>query len=67
MKRSISILFGAIIFLTAAGAAFARGDDGHQAVGKIASLPSIRARPGKSPGFLSPGKLSQASPPGPIP
>ncbi|MEP6742282.1 MAG: S1/P1 nuclease [bacterium] len=38
MKRSLSVLLGAIIFLAAASAAFAWGDDGHQAVGKIASL-----------------------------
>jgi hypothetical protein len=38
MKRLISFLLGTIMFVGAASAAFAWGDDGHQAVGKIASL-----------------------------
>ena len=38
MKRSISFLLGAIIFLAAASAVLAWGDDGHQTVGKVASL-----------------------------
>ncbi len=38
MKRSASFLLGIIIFVAAASAAFAWGDDGHQTVGKIASL-----------------------------
>ena len=38
MKRSASFLLGLIIFAVAATAAFAWGDDGHQTVGKIASL-----------------------------
>jgi hypothetical protein len=38
MKRSVSFLLGMIIFAVAATAAFAWGDDGHQTVGKIASL-----------------------------
>lgn len=38
MKRSVSFLLGLIIFAVAATAAFAWGDDGHQTVGKIASL-----------------------------
>jgi len=38
MKRSLSILLSAIIFFAPAGSAFAWGDDGHQTVGKIASL-----------------------------
>lgn len=38
MKKSISLLLSAIIFLVPAGSVFAWGDDGHQTVGKIASL-----------------------------
>ena len=38
MKRLASLLLGLIVFTTAAGATFAWGNDGHQAVGKIASL-----------------------------
>lgn len=38
MKRLISILLTAIILVAPAGTAFAWGDDGHQTVGKIASL-----------------------------
>lgn len=38
MKRFISILLTAITFIAPAGSAFAWGDDGHQTVGKIASL-----------------------------
>lgn len=38
MKRSVSILLSAIVFLGPAGSAFAWGGDGHQTVGKIASL-----------------------------
>ncbi|HEX9629829.1 MAG TPA: S1/P1 nuclease, partial [Pyrinomonadaceae bacterium] len=38
MKRSVSFLLSTIIFVAAASAAFAWGDDGHQTVGKIASL-----------------------------
>lgn len=38
MKRSVSFLLGIVMFVATASAAFAWGDDGHQAVGKIASL-----------------------------
>jgi hypothetical protein len=38
MKRSVSFLLGIIMVGAAASAAFAWGDDGHQTVGKIASL-----------------------------
>lgn len=38
MKRIVSVVLSAIIFLAPAGSAFAWGDDGHQTVGKIASL-----------------------------
>ena len=38
MKRCVSFLLGTIIFVAAASVAFAWGDDGHQTVGKIASL-----------------------------
>jgi hypothetical protein len=56
MKRSISILFGAIIFLAAAGLAFAWGDDGHQAVGKIASLRINTRTARKIAQILKPGE-----------
>ena len=38
MKRTVSLLLSAIIFLAPAVSALAWGDDGHQTVGKIASL-----------------------------
>ena len=38
MKRIVCLLLGAIIFLAPTGSALAWGDDGHQTVGKIASL-----------------------------
>jgi hypothetical protein len=38
MKRLISLLLSAIIFLAPAASVLAWGDDGHQTVGKIASL-----------------------------
>lgn len=38
MKRSISVVLSAFVFLAPVGSAFAWGDDGHQTVGKIASL-----------------------------
>ncbi|MGH9929866.1 MAG: S1/P1 nuclease [Pyrinomonadaceae bacterium] len=38
MKRTISVLLSAIIFLAPRVSALAWGDDGHQTVGKIASL-----------------------------
>ena len=38
MKRTVSFLLSAIIFLAPAVSALAWGDDGHQTVGKIASL-----------------------------
>lgn len=56
MKKSISFLLGAIIFLTAAGAAFAWGDDGHQAVGKIASLRIKTRTARKIAQILKPGE-----------
>ena len=43
MKRILSILLGAVLFLAPVTSAFAWGDDGHQTVGKIASL---RIKPG---------------------
>ncbi len=42
MKRPISLLLGAIILVAPVSSAFAWGSDGHQTVGKIASL---RVRP----------------------
>ena len=38
MKRTLSLLLTAVIFLTPTVSALAWGDDGHQTVGKIASL-----------------------------
>jgi hypothetical protein len=38
MKRTVSLLLTGIILLAPAGSAFAWGDNGHQTVGKIASL-----------------------------
>ena len=38
MRRPISLLLGAIVFITPVSSAFAWGGDGHQTVGKIASL-----------------------------
>ncbi len=38
MKRPVSLLLSALIFLAPAVSALAWGDDGHQTVGKIASL-----------------------------
>ena len=38
MKRLSSVLLSAIILIAPAGSAFGWGDDGHQTVGKIASL-----------------------------
>ena len=38
MKRTVCLLLSALIFLAAAVSALAWGDDGHQTVGKIASL-----------------------------
>ncbi|MEO7970358.1 MAG: S1/P1 nuclease [bacterium] len=56
MKRSASFLLGMIIFVAAANAAFAWGDDGHQTVGKIASL-RIRPRTAqKIAEILKPGE-----------
>lgn len=56
MKRSISVLLGAIIFLAPAGSAFAWGDDGHQTVGKIASLRIKRRTAQKIAQLLKPGE-----------
>jgi hypothetical protein len=38
MKRTVSLLLSGIILLAPSGSAFAWGDNGHQTVGKIASL-----------------------------
>ena len=56
MKRSISVLLSAIIFLGPAGSAFAWGDDGHQTVGKIASLRIKRRTAQKIAQLLKPGE-----------
>ena len=56
MKRAISVLLSAIIFLGPAGSAFAWGEDGHQAVGKIASLRIKRLTAQKIARILKPGE-----------
>ncbi len=56
MKRSISILLGAIIFLGPAASAFAWGGDGHQTVGKIASLRIKHRTAEKIAQILKPGE-----------
>ena len=56
MKRSISVLLSAIIFLAPASPAFAWGDDGHQTVGKIASLRIKRRTAQKIAQILKPGE-----------
>ena len=38
MKRTVCLLVGVLLFLAPAVSALAWGDDGHQTVGKIASL-----------------------------
>ena len=46
MKRFVSLLLIAFILFAPASSAFAWGDDGHQTVGKIASL-RIKKKPRK--------------------
>ena len=56
MKRSISLLLSVVIFLAPAVSALAWGDDGHQTVGKIASL-RIKSRTAqKIAQILKPGE-----------
>jgi hypothetical protein len=56
MKRSISVVLSVFIFLAPAGSAFAWGDDGHQTVGKIASLRIKRRTAQKIAAILKPGE-----------
>jgi hypothetical protein len=56
MKRAISVVLSAAIFLAPAGSAFAWGDDGHQTVGKIASLRIKRRTAQKLAQILKPGE-----------
>jgi hypothetical protein len=56
MKRAISVVLGAVMFLASAGSAFAWGDDGHQTVGKIASLRIKRHTAQRIAQILKPGE-----------
>ena len=56
MKKSVSLLLIAIIFLAPAGSAFAWGDDGHQTVGKIASLRIKKKTSERIAQILKPGE-----------
>ena len=56
MKRSISVLLSAVIFLGPIASAFAWGDDGHQTVGKIASLRIKQRTAQKIAQILKPGE-----------
>jgi hypothetical protein len=56
VKRSIAVLLSVTIFLAPAGAAFAWGDEGHQTVGKIASLRIKRRTAQKIAQILKPGE-----------
>jgi hypothetical protein len=56
MKRTLSLLLSGIIFLAPAVSAFAWGDNGHQTVGKIASLRIKRTTAEKVAQILGPGE-----------
>lgn len=56
MKRPVSLLLIAIVFFAPAGSAFAWGDDGHQTVGKIASLRIKRRTAQRIAQILQPGE-----------
>jgi hypothetical protein len=56
MKRPTSVALAAIMFFGAAGSAFAWGEDGHQAVGKIASLRIKQRTAQKISHILKPGE-----------
>jgi hypothetical protein len=56
MKKSISLLLSAIILLAPARSALAWGDDGHQTVGKIASLRIKQRTAQKIAQILKPGE-----------
>lgn len=56
MKRPISLLLGAIILIAPVSSAFAWGGDGHQTVGRIASLRIKPRTAQKIAGILKPGE-----------
>src|SRR6185503_11900500 len=56
MKRLVSVLLSAIMLLAAATPALAWGDDGHQTVGKIASLRIRQRTARKIAQILKPGE-----------
>src|SRR5687767_6341280 len=56
MKRIVSLVLGAITFIAPLGSALAWGDDGHQTVGKIASLRIKRRTAQKLAQILKPGE-----------
>ncbi len=56
MKRPISVFLCAIILFAPAGSAYAWGDDGHQTVGKIASLRIKQRTTQKIAQILKPGE-----------
>ncbi len=56
MKRSVSLLLIALILLAPVSSAFAWGDDGHQTVGKIASLRIKKKTAQKISSILKPGE-----------
>jgi hypothetical protein len=56
MKKVISVLLGVLLFLGPTGSAFAWGDEGHQTVGKIASLRIKQRTAQKIAHILLPGE-----------
>ncbi len=56
MKRTISVVLGATLLIATASPAFAWGSDGHQTVGKIASLRIKRRTAQKIAQILQPGE-----------
>jgi hypothetical protein len=56
MKRSVSLVLSVVIFLAPAGSVFAWGDDGHQTIGKIASLRIKQRTAQKIAQILQPGE-----------
>src|SRR6267142_6712048 len=56
MKRALSLVLIAVIFIAPASSVFAWGDDGHQTVGKIASLRIKRRTAQRIALILKPGK-----------
>jgi hypothetical protein len=56
MKRTVALVLGAIVFLAPVGSIFAWGDDGHQTVGKIASLRIKKKTSERIAQILKPGE-----------